>query len=810
MLGTFLIGSLVLIGISFYITRYLYPSTYLAYACAATIVLFIFLSGAYIVSDYFTNAGINEAVLFTLLYGLEGTGFSEYSNLIGLWLLICLAALVGFFVTVKFLKGRGRKKILKTNAILPVLATSCLALGIIAHPASTQILDVLDVKRILDPLVNSSDQSKEILENYYKFPEFTSESNTEYNIVYVYLESIDRTYFSEENFPDLVSGLKALESNSTTFTELQWVWGTGWSIAGYTASQCGIPLATSSPSGNLMGKMDLFLPGAKCIGDVLRDHGYTLEFLLGVDAVFAGSGKFHTSHGFHKVVGLQEILPKMPDKSYSRGWGVYDDTLLDIAFERFNALGQSGSKFGLFLTTMDTHHPYAQSKACGNMTYSDRQDPILDSVACSDHLVTQFITKIRESKFGKNTLIVVGSDHYGPKGDPNKRLLFFVLDPQGDNDQQIAKAGSILDVAPTVLSYMGVEAPYFGLGRDLMGNEQTLVERFGGPDPASEVLKGWRRELETLWDYPNVGHGLAINTDKHRIEIGNRVIGIPALIELTGTGKTDTIRFGSEANTLSEDVYNMDSDEIFIWVDRCHRVNSLNNETGSKGYCAFLGSLSGSQFTSFSGERHFYSLEQIRQAAINSRSNEILADRKAKLKNLSISDRVDLRENSLSYSSHPKSISSFLSVGGDGGVSKIIPENPAIEGLWLQPGTSLVGIKRNSTPRLLAHVRPCANRAGADGTMQFDEIVRDTRGTYQSFAVMVHDTAFCRPGDPPLVIGDLPLKQWARLGSSQPYIGLFRGTGKEAHEYLGKEYGAQSVKLGLSPETAHALDQPIH
>ena len=86
---------------------------------------------------------------------------------------------------------------------------------------------------------------------------------------------------------------------------------------------------------------------------------------------------------------------EIPYPSSLRGWGLYDDSLFDLAYNNFVELSKKRNKFAMFLLTLDTHHPNGHpSKSCENISYGDGSNPMLNSVACSDYLIAGFIEKI--------------------------------------------------------------------------------------------------------------------------------------------------------------------------------------------------------------------------------------------------------------------------------------------------------------------------------------------------------------------------------------------------------------------------------
>ena len=60
--------------------------------------------------------------------------------------------------------------------------------------------------------------------------------------MYIYGESLERTWFDNNAFPNLTPELGALKNESLDFSHTAQLPGTDYTIAGMVASQCGIPL----------------------------------------------------------------------------------------------------------------------------------------------------------------------------------------------------------------------------------------------------------------------------------------------------------------------------------------------------------------------------------------------------------------------------------------------------------------------------------------------------------------------------------------------------------------------------------------
>ncbi|HAI06197.1 MAG TPA: phosphoglycerol transferase I, partial [Pantoea sp.] len=117
------------------------------------------------------------------------------------------------------------------------------------------------------------------------------------NVVYIYGESLERTYFDQHAFPGLAPELSRLKEQSIDFSQTEQLPGTDYTIAGMVASMCGIPLFAPF-DGNASASLSSFYPQNVCLGDILKNSGYDNWFIQGADLRFAGKDVFLKSHGF--------------------------------------------------------------------------------------------------------------------------------------------------------------------------------------------------------------------------------------------------------------------------------------------------------------------------------------------------------------------------------------------------------------------------------------------------------------------------------------------------------------------------------
>jgi phosphoglycerol transferase len=349
--------------------------------------------------------------------------------------------------------------------------------GMAVSPANRNLLALYSVSAAGE----SSGNAAEFVEHY-RQPQVSRRGELK-NLVFIYVESLEGTYLDPTVFPGLTPNLGALLTESWHFTDIGQAEGTGWTIAGMVASQCGTPPFLPAADEEISLESASYLPGATCMGDIMKDAGYYLEYLGGASLEFAEKGNFLKTHGFAAVKGKEELLPDIDDPDYFSDWGLYDDSLFQIARQRFETLSQSSSPFGLFMLTLDTHHNGYVSEYCEGIRYGDGENSILNTVHCTDRLLAGFIEALRRSPGARQTVIVVASDHLAMRNSAweeltqqQRRNLFLIIEPTDKKQGRVDRPGTTLDVGPTVLSQLGLELAGLGFGRNLYSGEQTLRE----------------------------------------------------------------------------------------------------------------------------------------------------------------------------------------------------------------------------------------------------------------------------------------------------------------------------------------------
>lgn len=614
--------------------------------------LLIIISMAYYVSNSFTGKGIDDSVLYQLQVGAEGAGLAAYKNLIIASIIALLVSLITIWINYRYLINSPlvHQSALSQNTMQkfhrhPFLLILLFPLVLI-NPGTRDILYLLYIN-----LQDESVQYKASFDAFYKQPHknkdtaekvvsseankittntdltlsTTKKSPKTKNLVFLYLESMERTYLDPKIFPNLMTNLKEIETQNLSFTNIMELSGTHWTIAGMVASQCGIPLTVSS-EGNSLNGTDEFLSNTQCIGDILKANHYNLSYIGGESLSFAGKGAFYKTHGFStkNIYGTNELLQLTKETLPKSSWGIYDNDLYKFIQKEYQKLSAKSQPFALFASTLDTHHPKGMNHPkCANLQYGDGKNSLLNAHLCADKLIKEFVDYLAHSDTAKDTILVLASDHLAMNNsiygtlvkEPNRRDLLVVIDFEKNMlakdvttkalttdispsiAQKISKPASTLDTAPTVLNYLGIQdqnetITQLGLGRSLLSPFPTLVETQGNNAKlASDQLRHWRKMLLDLWHYPNLSKGFTLINDT--IKIQNRKFVGPFLMYFKENLDISDIKFILKEDYAYQRHVPTEPDTNFIWLDHCQYIAVLlNRKELNQGYCMMVGTKS--------------------------------------------------------------------------------------------------------------------------------------------------------------------------------------------------------------------------
>lgn len=299
------------------------------------------------------------------------------------------------------------------------------------------------------------------------------------NLIFLYIESGGLGLMESELHPGLMPNMARLVAKHGFLPS---IWTSSYvTIEGEANTQCGTLLPFEHDSDSMAG-FDQMVDQMPCLGDVLHTAGYQQSYLGGAGKSFAGKGKFLSTHGYDKVMGLEDWmdmgLNQRPDT-----WGLSDVDLFKQSLLELGRLKASGKPFNLTMLTIGTHLPGFPYKEC--KPWLDGSERFLSAVYCSDQLIGKWVSDLRAGGWlDDQTILVITGDHnffpnpmmnrlFGEKAVQNLVLPLVVVGH--DLPKPVQKQGAGYDITPTVLDLLGVQTnAHFAMGRSLLRNDRPI------------------------------------------------------------------------------------------------------------------------------------------------------------------------------------------------------------------------------------------------------------------------------------------------------------------------------------------------
>ena len=790
--------SIALVLFALLIWRGTIASRGLAVFCGLALGASVLLLAVFEFADRLSGNGIDASVLFHLGTGLDGAGLGDFDGMILAAIVTLAGVALLIWATVRLSQIDERDD---PNGIAVGMGMAAVALSFFVNPAVAD-LSTLAAERPDDQAVfEGAPQEYAVIDS-------VTINGVPKNIVYVFLESLERTYLDQSLFPGLMPRLAALETQAMSYTDVRQARGTSWTIAGMSAALCGTPL--NGFVGNSMSRMEQFLPRATCIGDLLDPLGYELHYMGGASTEFAAKGNFFDTHGFDSVEGREQLLPSLADPTYLSAWGLYDDSLYDLATARFDRLSAARDPFALMMLTVDTHHPNGHmSRQCDGMVYGDGKNSSLNAVHCADLMLGRFIDHIRNSPAAENTILVVASDHLAmpnratdllEKGERRNLLMIFDDDvPTG----QDARPASTLDVGATLLHLLGTGEERLGYGRSLLRERPTLMQSLPSLDDRIADDAGF---LASLWAFPSLEDGLRMDLVAERLVLGDQAVGYPVLITVDDAHKVQSMQFEFFADhPLRTTVGWLAPDQRFLWVDQCLHTAAIAEPAGEDGFCAVFGRMNGERLgvLPLADDSVLAQADLVAQWDGTGGDGQVFDARVAALR----AQPYVGAENMQVFRADDGLTGDILirSAGFGQGNSAVVnlADDSATE---IDRGLNLIGLNAHHPPVRLFHADTC----GWGGTISrfpnlhstLTEAIAANAPYFSGFAVVSEDSVICSdPPDLAAQFAGLPLTRWAEIDHRTPYLAIIDNRGV-ATEFTGDAETAISVHAQdfLSPD----------
>lgn len=320
-----------------------------------------------------------------------------------------------------------------------------------------------------------------------KFPE------EKRNLIYIYIESMESTFSDKKHGgakeEDIIPELTQLSIENESFSGNEEVVNGGYALQGTTYTMGGLFAQTSGLPLNVtndeLSATEGYMPGVKCLGDILYEYGYDNYFCIGTIAAFGGREKYFKQHGNYTMLDYNYSLQNGEiSPNYSRDWWGYDDYILyENAKKHLLEIASGDKPFNFTMLTVDSH---AENGYICEKCPSKFKDGYSNVFACASSQVYEFINWIKQQDFYENTTIIINGDHCTMdsdycddiSSDYNRKTYTVCLNSPISPESDDFRSYSTFDMFPTTLAALGVkiEGDCLGLGVNLFSTKKSLVE----------------------------------------------------------------------------------------------------------------------------------------------------------------------------------------------------------------------------------------------------------------------------------------------------------------------------------------------
>lgn len=424
------------------------------------------------------------AVLYHMEMGVDGGRPTVQGNKV----IFLVLSFLAFLIPMLFFKRHDRR----FKVIDPLIAIILL----VCNPFFWSVYDFYYGKKDLT-----------LVENYVEPPLQFPNGAAKKNIIIIYAESTERTFAEIENGEQIFAEFSQLASTGLEAQGLRQVANTGWTMAGFMTSQCGVPLQPRGLyRGNNYSRHKDFFTGIYCLPDILSANGYYTEYMNGGGRNFAGLGAYLDSHHFNRTTHFDDYKDLVG--KYTSYWGLYDDTLMEQAEKRIEELHQQEQPFAFFMATIGGHASTGfPTQTCKANVAQGNLSGMQFAIKCSGYHIQKTIETLREKGVLENTIVVVHNDHLimdNPHSDELNslnRMNYFTAVGSDIKPQIVKREASMFDLFPTILELLGMHLPdgRAGVGRSLFNTNKNMMEELGHGGLDAAITKD-RSLREKMWN----------------------------------------------------------------------------------------------------------------------------------------------------------------------------------------------------------------------------------------------------------------------------------------------------------------------
>ncbi len=280
------------------------------------------------------------------------------------------------------------------------------------------------------------------------------------NLVIVLQESLGATFVKSLGGLAVTPELEKLKQQGIWFENL---YATGTrSVRGIEAVVAGFPPTPAQSTVKLSNSQQHFTT----LASILKAQGYQTQFVYGGEAHFDNMRSFFTGNGVDQIVDQSQ----MQNPVFTGSWGASDEDVFTTAHQQLTALHQQDKPFFSLIFTSSNHEPFEFPDGRIDLN-EEPKATVNNAVKYADWAMGQFFNKAKQSDYWQDTLFLIVADHdnrvYGDNLIPVEKFHIPGLILGADTKPELLKTlASQIDLAPTLLSMMGISSCHTMTGRD--------------------------------------------------------------------------------------------------------------------------------------------------------------------------------------------------------------------------------------------------------------------------------------------------------------------------------------------------------
>lgn len=208
------------------------------------------------------------------------------------------------------------------------------------------------------------------------------------------------------------------------------------------------------------------------IGKALKQEGYLLNFYYGGDEDFTNMRSYLIDGGFENRV----VDKDFPLQDRMSKWGAHDHIVLERASReiRQRYTQYPDNQYFDVILTLSSHEPFEVPFT------SDFSHAYLNSVAYTDSCLGAFVDSLKQHPLWDSTIVILSPDHGYPypNGIANYnplryRIPMAIIGGAVQQPMQVPTLCSQIDLVPTVLHAMGLDAEAYPFSKNILDSTQT-------------------------------------------------------------------------------------------------------------------------------------------------------------------------------------------------------------------------------------------------------------------------------------------------------------------------------------------------